>query len=190
LRSGLLVVARRDYQAEGLGRRRVRHAAFSDAEVLELYAGVDGHLWPHDPEAAGIHLERGLASLTDIDRVAQYAASLNVRTRCDVLRIDREPINSPTDEAGWEFLGFDFGVVEGEFNVYSFLYHEVIYSRFNELGAFARRLNRHLLIDRLEVIRELRAALDDLESSGERFETTDAPEICDPLAVFSQAKSP
>lgn len=160
----------------------------SDREVLERYAGIDGELWPDDPGAAGIELARGLAPLEQLDRVRTYVRSLQPRVRCDLLAVEREPGGGCLHQPELKFLGYDFGFLESECNVYSFLFHEIVCPRFEELGAFASRLNQNLLLDSVNVAREIAGVRDSLEAGGERFETTDSPEVCAPFAVFAFAE--
>lgn len=185
LRTGLLVVERIGDGAHAafLGPR-VRLKWISDREVFERYSGVDGKLWPNDAAAAGIELERGLAPLEQLDRVRTYVRSLQPNVRCDLLVVEREPSRRRSSQPELTLLGYDFGFLEGEYNVYSMLRHEIIYPRFEEFRAFASRLNQNLLLDSVEATKEIAEARDSLEARGERFETTDSPEVCDPLAVY------
>jgi hypothetical protein len=68
---------------------------------------------------------------------------------------DVRPIGPDGSLPELKLLGYDFGFLEGEYNVYSFLLHEIIYPRFEELGAFAPRLNQNLLLDSVEAIKEI-----------------------------------
>lgn len=189
LRRGLLVVERIDDEAHALFLApRLRLKWISDREVLERYAGIDGRLWPDDPAAAGLELERGLAPFGQIGRVRTYLRSLRPKVRCDLLVVEREPFGGSADRSELSFLGYDFGFLEGEHNVYSLLFQEVIYPRFEELSAFASCLNQNLLLDSVEATKEIAGIRDSLEARGERFETTDSPEVCDSIAVFAFAE--
>jgi hypothetical protein len=192
VKTGLLVVTRIDYARDERfrGQPRGPAAGLSTCDVLRRYMGFDGELWPEEPGASGIRLENGLAPLKQINRVRLYYESLQSNTRCDLLAIGRADFEESLDLGGerFELLGYDFGYIESEYNFYSFLFHEIIYARFDEFKEIASTLNQHLLLESLDIAKEISKILDALELRGERLETSDSPEVCVPIAVLAPCR--
>lgn len=184
IRVGLYVVERVDLADHGDATSRSPFQGISPAEVMDRYSGIDGQPWPRNPEAVGIDIERGLASFKHLEAVRKYLKSLRPTRRCDFLVMDRAGTESSIDRPDLVFLGYDFGFIEGEDNVYSFLHSEVIHPRLDELAAIAPRLNRFLLADSPSLLADIRRQQVQLEARGVQFETTVSPETCEIFSVF------
>jgi hypothetical protein len=155
----------------------------SASEVLGRYHGIDGTLWPGDPTGHGVSLERGLAPLDQLGLVRDFLESIRSRSRVDLLLVDRE--GGGGGETGTRLLGYDLGFLESEFNVYSLLYHEIVFPRLVELACFGSMLNPHLLLDSVQGSERILQAVETLEREGVVFETSESPESCAPLAIFA-----
>lgn len=147
----------------------------SDEEVFEHYKGIDGEAWPETSALRDITLQAGLAPLHEYEAVKAYLRSVSAKYKCDLLYLefpcgadDVPPI--PLD---FKFLGYDYGFYQSEDNLFSSIFHEVIYGRYGEMKSHASFLNNNLLLPTLETISSLTFARDNLLKTGADLETDD-----------------
>lgn len=182
--SGLLVVQRIDNTTFDHLDRRPPFDGVSEIEVFDRYRGIDGDVWPGDPAAAGISLKNGLANTSEMPFVRHYLSTIQAGPGCDVVMVARCDALDKTLGYDSRFLGFDIGFLESEFNCYSFLFHEVIYARFDRLGKYGSSLNQNLLLPSYDLASEVIEIQKNLEKEGIEFETTVSPEDLCILAIL------
>jgi hypothetical protein len=162
---GLLIVER--FAVEQLPH------TFTPRDVLNRYRGFEGRAWP-GTLGDDIALVGGLAPLSEFDRLWEYCR----RVETPLIDLVYCSFDEDPDLPDFEFVGFDVGYYESEYNHYSVVLNEVIYGSCDVLTAFNPELNGQLLIDtekRAEALLAVRATVSrsecDLESGPERLQS-------------------
>lgn len=136
------------------------------------YRGFDGIAWPGN-SLAEFSLRNGLASEDQLPKLLAYYDKIGPPD-LDLVYCSSEMDDLP----GFEFVGYDLGYYESEFNHFSVLLNEVVFGSLLQLTKFRASLNECLLLmsdDDTDEIRYERERLletdSDLEIGEERIET-------------------
>jgi len=130
--------------------------------IAGAYRGVDGKPWPC-PLFDGWD-ECGTLPLSDLGDIRMLAASSS--RPIDVVLLAHSHEVAAMQHAGWKLLGYDLGYFHAVWSVFSVLFHEVIYGLVPELGAYAKFLNRSLLLDTPEAAAKLLATRETVDKAG------------------------
>jgi hypothetical protein len=157
-KSGLLLIERRDWAAEG-AKRGITSASLpaqvAANQVLNVYRGIDGWCWPGSEIESTLPLQDGLLDRNSVAELSAYLNELPATATYDVLDIEFPATLERLHEA--HFLGFDFGFYEGELNHFSCIIHEIIFGRYKDLSRFGTLLNTNLLFPSLQPAHEFAA---------------------------------
>ena len=158
--------------------------------LLDRYRGIEGRRWPEDPTALGIELESGLASLSQFNRVCEYAARIGRDLHVDLLFISADRSMSALQDlpSQLRFVGYDIGSWESDLNAYSVLLNEVIFGEIPELTRFVKNLNENLLLLGTEQDLELLHARQRLVSGGADLESFHDDERIGAIRVHAPVK--
>jgi hypothetical protein len=147
--------------------------------LLDRYRGMEGVLLdvaaPSD----------GLASWTSLAELRRYRDSSE--EPLDLICVIRPLAKAPGQllVPGFDFSGYDCGVMESSDNVHSVIFHEVLFGKLPEMVQHATRLNSRLLFDEWQDAASLMAVRDGLSAhfghALEKFSPDDDPGI---VAVF------
>ena len=167
---------------------RTPAVAGSHVEILQRYRGIEGSAWPEEVAEHSITLSAGLAPLSQKHLVKKYCdflRSADLPSIVDCIACMKVPFGSVSfseQEAGLQFLGFDYGSLVCETNNYSVIFNEVVYGRYPQLTTFASSLNEHCLLPSLEIVQSLQSARLDMIVKGADVESD---EVCEPFAVYA-----
>jgi hypothetical protein len=152
--------------------------------VLDQYRGMDGVLIP-------VAAPRfGLASWDSLDELRRYRDSSE--ESLDLICVIRPLVKAPDQLLlpGFDLLGFDCGVIVSRRNIYSVIFHEVLFGKLPQMVQHAAQLNARCLFDEWQDAASLMAVRDGLsEHFGhalEKFTPDDDPGV---VAVFEAQQS-
>lgn len=189
--SGYLVVRRinpaKDVPIDNpIARPDIRppNLALSHEGVLARYRGLDGWPWPGDSHLAMPPLANGLAVTTPFTALEEYYEETSKLYPCDLMYLDfahgvKTPVGLPPN---FRFLGYDYGYYQWEDNLFSSLFHEVIYGVYDEMIAFAKLLNDNLLLPSVDIAQELHCVRTQLLEIGAHLERNG--EVLSPIAIY------
>ncbi len=185
---GLVVLRRVNYFADARFRPRLVAPSvdLSVSQILTRYRGIEGEPWPLEEELEGIHLSGGLASLYQLKDVVLYFKRSRELFLCDPIYLKLAPANIGYTELprAFSFCGFDYGMYQSAFNLYSAVFNEVIFGRHPETRAFGRTLNEHLLLPSADAVRQYERVRQHLVQGGVDLEVTEEGETFAPMAVY------
>lgn len=180
VKSGLLAVDReallRRAEAAGTLTRRTPALELSPSDAFAVYRGFDGLAWPVGPPA-GVRMSDGLVDPAMLPLVrADLAARATSKT--DVLLLTwMGESQVPELQPGWVHAGIDIGYYESEFSHYSIILNEVIFGIHDNLRAFGRILNGHLLLPSPEKAGAVLSARKELADRNADLEEVSDPQI-------------
>ena len=175
--SGYLIVRRFDYAHEVEQRFRKNVLALDPGDIEKRYVGLECEPWPNDiapaslgeypslaPENERLALQRLYAANKASDPYLEFLHVTICRAGAD---------DKPTPPLGFEFCGYDVGYLLSKYTNYSALFNEVLFGQYEQLLAFAGRLNRSLLLPTSEEARFVVKVRKDLLQNGADLETAE-----------------
>lgn len=96
---------------------------FAVTEFGRTYRGFDGVIWPDAPEEI---VERFTLPLADINIARATLASLD--SKCELIYVCQHNIEF-SSPPGFVFLGYDVGIFDNFYNVFSFIIQEKNYKK-------------------------------------------------------------
>jgi hypothetical protein len=156
----------------------------SHEEVQARYRGFDGWPWPDDTKFALPPLTNGLAVATLLPAIEEYYKEVSKSYSCDLIYLDytqgiRALIELPTR---FKFLGYDYGYYVGEDNLFSSLFHEVIYGVYDDMTRFSELINDNLLLLNIEAAEQLHRTRTNLLEANADLERNG--EVLTPIAIY------
>jgi hypothetical protein len=181
---GLLVVRRINYFEHTLQTIEQHQPALplSHDKILAQYKGFEGQPWPDEHGVEDLDLDRGLAPPRCYDVVVDYYRRVSHIWACELLYlafIDSPNVALPKPR-NFSFCGYDYGYYVSEFNLYSSLFNEIIYGKYEPLRAFVQILNENLLIPSLDAFEKIDRTRQELLAAGADLETD---EPCGPISI-------
>ena len=119
---------------------------------LDSYRGMEGI--PYLNEQDFCDISRGLVSMKYLNKIKDLYLQIE-SVDVDLLFLTTNLENSvlPFSKANhFEFIGYDYGIYDGENCIYSVLFHEIIFGKVKELCQFYDKLNNFLLFNNLSDI--------------------------------------
>jgi hypothetical protein len=186
---GYLVVRRVDWFTEFSRADRLPAVNLSHKEILECYRGVDGEPSPEIPNVEVPLLQAGLAPGDKFSAVEAFYYAASNQYLCDLLYVQLVPAStfvraSPLELA---FLGYDYGYYLSESNLYSSLFHEIIYGLYPQMRTLATVLNNHLLLPSMDVVELVHRTRSQLIKTGADLERD---ETSIPIAIYGASREP
>jgi hypothetical protein len=139
------------------------------SDVLAAYRGFEGAIWPEPTPlvASG----DALASVGQLSAVRHYVSALALTRTVELLycRLG-ESERRGTVPAGFTPLGFDVGFLNGADDVYSRVFHELLFGTNASLTRWVLSLNEHLLFGAFEDALGFRDACESLVAAGADLE--------------------
>jgi len=118
-------------------------------EMLARRKGVEGRLWPGDPNSLGLIPADGFVSASQLPVLEKYLSKLSSRHSLEVLWCQWGPLFKGPCRApvGCRFVGFDVVLFPCEDDGYSSILNEAVYGQHPDLVGFVDHVNYHLLFD-------------------------------------------
>ncbi len=156
--------------------------------VKEHYKGIDGHSWSAFSEK---ELEIVCQYATRIGKESMIGIYERMKVKysdadLDLLYFHGGPVTPNTTSivnSDFIFCGYDFGVFDSTWNVYSIILNEVIFGAYDELRRTSKKLNPFLLFSDMNDIKELQIRREQVMADGGKLEEFD--ENDDIVSVFS-----
>lgn len=172
---------------------RTSPCQLSPMEVTMTYGGFDGKLWPNRRllEDSGIEIPEG-ADLIDLSRFETIAKLYEdnyskIEDKLIFMTSDLdfpEPAISDSNVA-LEFLGFDYGIYNGEYICYSVLFNEILFGKYEPLRKFAVQLNNFLMFPDLGLLKEMQIERRTLVENGADLEYEDSSNPFHPIKIWA-----
>lgn len=162
--AGLAVVSRPTFFDESTRSEELR--------LSDSYRGFEGQLWTPEFAEGG-----ALAPLASAGRLWQFLRTIRETERARLLYLRESESGAAPAADGFDFerLGIDVGIMRGEFDKFSVLYHEVLFGRLLELRQFRARLNAGRLMESMADARDLLQIHAELAAKNADVERFDDP---------------
>ncbi len=188
-RYGYLVLRRINYFEEPSPAQQARISAtgLSHKEILVRYKGIEGEPWPETPCLQDIRISdsKGIVLEDQMIELAQYYhQALKIYGRVDMICLANPYCADESLLEHAEFVGYDWGCFESQYNYFSSVFNEIVYGLYPQLTEFADTLNDNLLfptLDAAEAFSQKRLSL--LDGSHD-LETFEAGEPCGTISVY------
>lgn len=184
---GYLVVRRVNWFAEFSRAKRQPAVNLSHEKILACYRGFDGEPWPEIPNSEVPLLHDGLASADKFSTVEVFYGAASNSYLCDLLYVQcgRRSTFVPASLVDLAFLGYDYGYYLSESNLYSSLFHEIVYGLYDQMRNLAGVLNNHLLLPSIEVVELVDRTRSELIKTGADLERD---ETSIPIAIYGASR--
>ncbi|MDH5755947.1 MAG: hypothetical protein OEZ55_04685 [Nitrospinota bacterium] len=161
-------------------------------EVLNLYRGIEGELWPWAQKDDLRKRFEDVCTLEvkELAHIRHYLDNLTFKGKVDMIYVAvNEDVCNENENSLMPMLGYDYGYID-EFGVYSVIFHEILYGRIREMREYVKILNTNMLFNSLSDIAVLEETRNQLLSRGAALETSPTPLEMMKISVYEINRYP
>lgn len=197
--SGFLVVRRWDlndlkkYMKGGRLAIALKQAQLVSSRInktIDRYKGFEGVAWLLDDKQdfRTLKVSDGLAHISEYALCKQYLKACRLPHVVVLLYCQKQgsfgEVVPEFIQKEFSFDGIDVGYID-EYNLFSSVYHDIIYGTYNELNAFSNQLNDNVLFDSEDDANEFIKKRAELVLKGAHLETLEEGDEIYAVKIYS-----